>query len=401
MNILFEDSSKSKVDLDNYISDKLDALLEDSSTLSKLGITTTSSVTSGSTALLTSGGAYSNLAKLNTTNTFQGNINLNSNDETATNQRGVYIYDYDDSYSPVGATGSSSSCIKRLTYNIAPSADHSGYVGLYNQTNSFWHGCFKFENTRITVLGQSIDPSSTTEQATSKPTLNLSNGYLTNVGTINGYILASACARGVTTAATSGSTSLITSGAVYSALNGKLSTSGGTITGAISPSTNGAIGLGSADHYFSEIKVNTWRSSGTPYWISGSATQSCIIKSLGLYSLAYSSSNTSANFTYAPMYASAFNNKSSKRYKDHKGYITDDQAKVILDLKPVIYDYKNKDNGTDCEGLYAEDVYKLIPYSVTLNDDNEPDSIDYSRLIPRMIKMIQILESRIEELEKK
>ena len=100
------------------------------------------------------------------------------------------------------------------------------------------------------------------------------------------------------------------------------------------------------------------------------------------------------------MYASAFNQKSSKRYKDHKGYITDEQAKVILDLEPVVYDYKNKENGTDCEGLYAEDVYNKVPYCVTLDAENKPDSIDYSRLVPRMIKMIQVQQEQIDNMQK-
>lgn len=389
----FDDTSKSKVDLDSYISSKVDELLSDSSALSKLGITITSSVTSGSTALLTSGGAYANLARLNATNTFQGTIYLNSLDTSATTQRLIGINDYATAGSWLG-NDSYPAQLRNLRLTVNPST-HYGYMGLYSTTDSAWEGALQFGNGQITFLGRrNVDGT-----VYKNPTVSFNSGSIIRVADINGYTLAAACARGVTTSVTSGSTALLTSGGAYTKLQDYFPKAGGYVTGNISPSTQNDLVLGTTDHYWKELRCNTWRSSGTPYWISGAADQSCIVKSLGLYSITYSSSNTSASYTYAPMYASAFNNKSSKRYKDHKGYITDEQAKVILDLNPVIYDYKNKDNGTDCEGLYAEDVYKLIPYSVTLNENNEPDSIDYSRLVPRMIKMIQILENEIEELK--
>ena len=391
----FDDISKSKVNLESYISSKVDELLSDSSALSKLGITITSSVTNESTALLTSGGAYDNLARLNATNTFQGSIYLNSLNESAITQRLIAINDYASAGSWLG-NDSYPAQLRNLRLTVNP-ATHYGYIGLYSVTDSAWEGALQFGNEQTTFLGRR-NINGTTYKT---PTVSFNNGSIINVADINGYTLAAACAKGVTTSATSGSTALITSGGVYTELQDYLPKSGGYVTGNISPSSQNTLVLGTTDHYWKELRCNTWRSSGTPYWISGSKNQSCIVKSLGLYSLTQNSSDTASSYTYAPMYASAFNQKSSKRYKDHKGYITDEQAKAILDLKPVIYDYKNRDNGTDCEGLYAEDVYKLIPYSVTLNGNNEPDSIDYSRLIPRMIKMIQILENEIKELKGK
>lgn len=391
----FDDTSKSKIDLESYISSKVDELLSDSSALSKLGITITSSVTDGSTALLTSGGAYDNLAKLNSTNTFRGTIYLNSPDESATIQRLIGINDYATAGSWLG-NDSYPAQLRNLRLTVNPST-HYGYVGLYSTTDSAWEGGLQFGNGQTTFVGRrNVDGT-----VYKNPTVSFNSGSIIGVADINGYTLAAACARGVTTSVTSGSTALLTSGGAYTKLQDYFLKSGGYVTGNISPSTQNDLVLGTTDHYWKELRCNTWRSSGTPYWISGAKDQSCIVKSLGLYSITQNSSNASSSYTYAPVYASAFNQKSSKRYKDHKGYITDEQGKAILDLKPVIYDYKNKDNGTDCEGLYAEDVYKLIPYSVTLNEDNEPDSIDYSRLVPRMIKMIQILENEIEELKAK
>ena len=328
-------------------------------------------------------------AKLSGTNTFQGSLYLNAPNETATAQRLFAIYDYNSKgEAPIGSTGDGDPVLRRLMATIAPST-HMGYIGLYNDTESKYEGGFKFDRTSITVLGQSVDPTSSIGAPVQHPTINMNNGYITNVSTINGYAL------GATTAS-SGSTSLITSGGVYSYAFPK---SGGFVTGNISPSSNNDNVLGTTGHYWAKLRCNMWESSGTPVWRSGAADQSCIVKSLGLYSLTQNSSDTLAKYTYAPMYASAFNQKSSKRYKDHKGYITDEQAKVILDLEPVVYDYKNKANGTDCEGLYAEDVYDKVPYCVTLDAENKPDSIDYSRLVPRMIKMIQVLQDEIDELK--
>ena len=398
----FDDTSKSKVNLESYISSKIDELLSDSSALSKLGITITSSVTNESTALLTSGGAYDNLARLNATNIFQGTIYLNSINESATTQRLIAINDYAAAGSWLG-NDSYPAQLRNLRLTVNPST-HYGYVGLYSITDSAWEGGLQFGNEQTTFLvRRNINGT-----VYKTPTVSFNNGSIINVADINNYVLKDACAKDVTTSVTDGSSALVTSGAVYTQLAlYAFPKAGGTIggnsyiNGNFSPTSQNQAVLGITDHYWKELRCNTWRSSGTPYWISGSKNQSCIVKSLGLYSLTQNSSDKASSYTYAPMYASAFNQKSSKRYKDHKGYITDEQAKAILDLKPVIYDYKNRDNGTDCEGLYAEDVYKLIPYSVTLNEDNEPDSIDYSRLVPRMIKMIQILENEIEELKAK
>ena len=398
----FDDTSKSKIDLESYISSKVDELLSDSSALSKLGITITSSVTDGSTALLTSGGAYNELAKLNSTNTFQSSIYLNSLDASATTQRLIGINDYATVGSWLG-NSSYPAQLRNLRLTINPST-HYGYVGLYSTTDSAWEGGLQFGNGQTTFLGR----RNINGTVYKTPTVSFNNGSIINVADINGYAINAGCSYGVTASVASGNNNLVTSAGVYTKITDyAFPKAGGTINGAsyingnFSPTSQNEAVLGITDHYWKELRCNTWRSSGTPYWISGAKDQSCIVKSLGLYSLTQNSSNASSSYTYAPVYASAFNQKSSKRYKDHKGYITDEQAKVILDLNPVIYDYKNKDNGTDCEGLYAEDVYKLIPYSVTLNGDNEPDSIDYSRLVPRMIKMIQILENEIKELKGK
>ena len=57
--------------------------------------------------------------------------------------------------------------------------------------------------------------------------------------TYNGYTLGAACAKGVDTTATSGSTNLITSGAMYTALAGKATAAQGTLADNAMPKSGG------------------------------------------------------------------------------------------------------------------------------------------------------------------
>lgn len=84
-----------------------------------------------------------------------------------------------------------------------------------------------------------------------------------------------------------------------------------------------------------------------------------------------------------------------------------EEARKILLLNPVTYDYKNKENGIGCRGLLAEDVAPVIPSCVIGNincaDDDEKSietiGIDYSKLVPYLIKMMQIQQDEINELK--
>lgn len=84
----------------------------------------------------------------------------------------------------------------------------------------------------------------------SKQVVNLSDTQALTNKTYNGYTLAAACAKGVATSVASGNTNLVTSGAVYTALQDKsdadhthnyLPLSGGTVTGTVSTSAAPAV----------------------------------------------------------------------------------------------------------------------------------------------------------------
>lgn len=116
---------------------------------------------------------------------------------------------------------------------------------------------------------------------------------------------------------------------------------------------------------------------------------------------------------YKSITASAFTQASSRLIKENINDIADEEAKKILDLKPVSFDYKEKFGGKKNQyGLIAEEVLELIPYCVNVPSDySESDfdeekgidqpilSLDYSKLIPYLIKMIQIQQNEIDELK--
>lgn len=117
--------------------------------------------------------------------------------------------------------------------------------------------------------------------------------------------------------------------------------------------------------------------------------------------------SNSTNTARAPIHASNFVQSSSKRIKENIEEMSKEEAGKILLLNPVTYDYKNKENGTGCRGLLAEDVAPIIPScvigDVNCADDDEKAiesiGIDYSKLVPYLIKMVQMQQDEINELK--
>ena len=102
---------------------------------------------------------------------------------------------------------------------------------------------------------------------------------------------------------------------------------------------------------------------------------------------------------YVPIGASSFNVNSSIRYKENVQNMTEEEADKILDLRPVSYDYKAPDNRKDCFGMIAEEVDKVIPFAVTYDQGGMPDSLDYSKFVPHLIKMVQMLKKENNNLK--
>ena len=112
--------------------------------------------------------------------------------------------------------------------------------------------------------------------------------------------------------------------------------------------------------------------------------------------------NDNLNSFFIPIYASAFSQQSSRRYKEHIRALTEDEARRLLALEPVHFDYINPKNGTDRFGLIAEDAYAVQPQGVLLADvagEEAPDGIDYASYVPQLIKLCQMQQRQLETLE--
>ena len=93
--------------------------------------------------------------------------------------------------------------------------------------------------------------------------------------------------------------------------------------------------------------------------------------------------------------------------------MSEEEAKKILLLNPVDFDYIKEFGGEKNQrGLIAEDVLNIIPSCVTVPDGyseeefdaskgikNKVLAIDYSKLVPYLIKMVQIQQEEIEKLK--
>ena len=103
---------------------------------------------------------------------------------------------------------------------------------------------------------------------------------------------------------------------------------------------------------------------------------------------------------------------SSRRVKKNIRSMKDEDAMKLLDLNVVKFDYKDDWCGGEKNrsGLIAEDVLKIIPETVQIFEDydpnepvdeefNFPPEMDYQRFIPYLIKMIQIQQGEINELK--
>jgi hypothetical protein len=78
----------------------------------------------------------------------------------------------------------------------------------------------------------------------------------------------------------------------------------------------------------------------------------------------------------------------------------------LYDLRPV--EFKWKKNNTSGYGLIAEEAVEVNPYLVTLDSDHDlveedgvdrPRTVQYSRLIPFLLRAVQELSAKVEALE--
>lgn len=98
--------------------------------------------------------------------------------------------------------------------------------------------------------------------------------------------------------------------------------------------------------------------------------------------------------------ANRFAQASSERYKKNILNAADSDFSDIAEIKIVTYENKNGKSGRQI-GVIAEELYKVFPYAVCLNDAGEPDGVEYGKLSLLAIEAIQKLERRVKKLEER
>lgn len=178
---------------------------------------------------------------------------------------------------------------------------------------------------------------------------------------------------------------------------------GGTLTGnltsrQIAPSANDSYDLGTSRASWRNLYLNERINSSK--WNQYSSGNTLVIGTAEMIAVR-SNSNIE---TPMPIQASAFNQWSSRRYKKNIEDISDKRANLLDNIRVVTYDYKNEKNGKNLAGVIAEEVEKIIPEVVTyteINGEKVADGVDYSKFVPYLIKKVQMLQDKINKVEKK
>ena len=88
---------------------------------------------------------------------------------------------------------------------------------------------------------------------------------------------------------------------------------------------------------------------------------------------------------------------SSRKVKENIKPIED--ARKILELQAVSFDYKNKKLGTNKRGFIAEDVAEVLPNLVKAETEDTPATLNYIEMIPYLQEIIKEQDARIKKLE--
>lgn len=102
---------------------------------------------------------------------------------------------------------------------------------------------------------------------------------------------------------------------------------------------------------------------------------------------------------WAVLKAKQFAVQSSKRYKTNVVDMTEDRAKRLLQMRPVSYDYTVMGCEKDQLGMIAEEVDAIDKFALSYDEYGRPDSLDYSKFVPQLIKLCQMQQTEIENIK--
>jgi len=104
---------------------------------------------------------------------------------------------------------------------------------------------------------------------------------------------------------------------------------------------------------------------------------------------------------YAPIGASAFNTRSDYRLKEDLKEFSG--LSLVTDMK--VYDFKWKEQDERNYGFMAHELQEILPYVVTGTKDGmfegelQMQGVDYSKLVPILVKAIQEQQQQIDKLK--
>ena len=97
--------------------------------------------------------------------------------------------------------------------------------------------------------------------------------------------------------------------------------------------------------------------------------------------------------------ATAYNTSSDQRLKDNIED-ADDAGELIDAIQVRQFDWRS-DGVHQRFGMVAQELHAIAPEAVsTPEDPDEMMGVDYSKLVPMLIKEVQTLRSRVAQLEK-
>ena len=156
-------------------------------------------------------------------------------------------------------------------------------------------------------------------------------------------------------------------------------TSGGQLFVGFTSGTNGTINSVTSSGRFALTLYDEVENNSLVSFRNSSLTQVGSITITGGTSTAY---NTTSDY------------RLKQDFKDYNG----------LDLVSAIktYNYEWKSNKSRMYGVVAHELQEVIPYAVTGEKDAEQmQGVDYSKIVPILVKAVQELEARIKQLENK
>jgi hypothetical protein len=110
----------------------------------------------------------------------------------------------------------------------------------------------------------------------------------------------------------------------------------------------------------------------------------------------YSNTNISCNPSAGSITATKVYSTSSKRYKNNINTI-ENALETVTKLRGVTFNL-NTDNSKQI-GLIAEEVFEVLPEVVGINNEGQPDSINYAIMVGLLVESVKELKQEIDSLK--